>query len=87
MAFWRRVISSGVGLALAAVPALAAAQEEGSRALGSPDDMGVVVVVTVLGTVALFAAAGLGYLYRRERRLTWDFQRPDPDQHTEEVHE
>jgi hypothetical protein len=86
MVFWRRVISSGVGLALAAMPALAAAQEEGSRALGAPDDLRVVMVVTVLGAVALFVAAGLGYLYRREQRLTWDFQRPDPEQHAEEMH-
>lgn len=76
----RQALATGGGLALAAVPALARAQES-SRALGTPADLWPVLLVTALALGALLAAAAIGYLYRRERGLTWDFQRPDRDEH------
>lgn len=68
-----------VGVLLAAWPALAVAQETGSRELGTSDDLVKVVLLTLLGLGVVLTAAAFGYLYRRERGLDWDFQRPDPD--------
>ena len=76
----RHVLATGGGLVMAAVPALARAQEN-SRALGAPADLWPALLVTALALGALFVAAAVGYLYRRERGLTWDFQRPDRDEH------
>jgi hypothetical protein len=73
----RRLTAAGAGAAAAALPALVAAQE-GSRALGTPDDVWKVTLLTVLAVGGTFLAATIGYLYRRERRLAWDFQKPDP---------
>lgn len=77
----KRTFGSLVGLLLAAFPAIALATEEG-RALDPPVDMTQVVVVTVLALLGLALVGGIGYLYRRERGLDWDFQKPDtPDHH------
>ncbi len=86
MALLRRLAAAGVGAAVAASPALAAAQGGGSRAVGVADDFWKVALVTALGVGALLAVAAIGYLYRRERGLAWDFQLPDPDQHHDEEH-
>ena len=84
----RRIGAMTVGVAAAVQPLLALAEdakasEAVSRALGAPAGIGGVVLVTVCALLGLFAVAGLGFLYRRERRLDWVFQRPDapPEAH------
>ena len=72
----------GVGAALQPLLAIAegekkAAAEVVSRATGVSGDVGTVALVTVGALLGLFAVAGVGFLYRRERRLDWTFQRPD----------
>ena len=55
---------------------------EETRALERSDDWVSVLVVTALGLLALGLVASVGYLYRRERKLDWEFQKPDaPDHH------
>ena len=76
----RRVTAALAGAAVALMPALAAAQEQ-SRALSATDDVGRVVLFTVLGFVGMLLVATVGYLYRRERDLGWDFQKPDAGDH------
>jgi membrane protease YdiL (CAAX protease family) len=76
-----RWLGSIMGLLLAALPAAAMATEEG-RALDPPADMGTVLLVTIVTLLGLALVGGIGYLYRRERGLDWDFQKPDaPDHH------
>lgn len=72
----RRVSAALAGAAFALLPALAAAQEQ-SRALGATDDFGRVAVFTLLGAGGILIVSALGYLYRRERDLGWEFQKPD----------
>ena len=86
MALLMRLAAAGVGAAVAAWPVLAAAQDGGSQAVGIADDFWKVALVTVLGVGALLAVAAIGYLYRRERGLAWDFQLPDSDEHHDEEH-
>ena len=86
MALLKRLAASGVGAAAAAWPALVAAQGGGSRAIGLGDDFWKVTLVTTLGVGVLFLVAAIGYLYRRERGLAWDFQLPDPDEHHDDEH-
>ncbi len=81
MAALSRVVAVAVGVALAMTPALAEAQGVGGRALSTADDFWKVALLTALGVTALLAVAAIGYLYRRERGLEWEFQRPDPDDH------
>jgi len=70
-----------VGLFGALAPAVALASEDG-RSLESAADLGTVVLVTLLALLALGAVISIGYLYRRERGLDWEFQKPDaPDDH------
>jgi len=76
----KRWIGSLTGLLLAASPAVALATDEG-RALEAPADMGVVVIVTLLALFGLAVVGGIGFLYRRERGLDWDFQKPDAADH------
>ena len=66
-----------LGLVVAALPLVAAAQEAQSRALPSATDWHPVMFLTAAGVAGLFLLAGIGYLYRRERHLNWDFQKPD----------
>lgn len=76
-----RWLGSITGLLLAALPAVAMATEEG-RALDPPADTGLVLLVTLATILGLALIGGIGYLYRRERGLDWDFQKPDaPDHH------
>ena len=70
----------GAGAALSPLLALAEGEKNAavvSRAVGASGDAGTVALITVGALVTLFAVAGLGFLYRRERRLDWAFQRPD----------
>lgn len=77
----KRWIGSITGLLLASSPAIAMATEEG-RSLEASADASTVFVVTVLTLLGMALVGGIGYLYRRERGLDWDFQKPDaPDHH------
>jgi hypothetical protein len=70
---------AGLFVALAPVVALAS---EGGRSLEGAADLGTVVLVTLLALAALAVVISVGYLYRRERGLDWEFQKPDaPDDH------
>lgn len=78
----RFVRAGTLGLLAAVWPVAALATEEtsadtASRALPAAGDTMSVALIAVLAVLALFLIAGLGYLYRRERNLEWDFQRPD----------
>ena len=70
-------LAAAIGGALAAaMPGVAAAQE-GQRELETPADATMVVGLVGLGVAALFATSSIAYLYRRQRRLHWDYQLPD----------
>ena len=84
MAALRSVTAVALGSALAVLPAAAAAQEPGTRALETGADLWKVVLLTALGLAALLVIAAIGYLYRRQRALAWEFQKPDPPEHDEE---
>jgi uncharacterized membrane protein YidH (DUF202 family) len=82
----RLVRALALGFLVAALPLVAFATEStaadaSSRALPTAGDTMTVGIVAVLAVLALFLIASLGYLYRRERHLEWDFQRPDATQH------
>jgi hypothetical protein len=69
------------GAALALVPLLASAQQAQSRALSPGGDWHTVVMITAAIVLGLFLVATIGYLYRRERRLDWEFQKAElPDE-------
>ena len=70
------------GGAYALVPALAIAQEH-DRSLEAAGDFWSVGFYAVLGVGALFLISSIAYLYRNERDLLWDFQKPDADGHGE----
>ncbi len=77
----KRWLGSITGLLLAASPAVAMAADEG-RALDPPADTATVLLVTIVALLGMALVGGIGYLYRRERGLDWDFQKPDaPDHH------
>ena len=70
-----------IGLFVALVPAVVLASE-GERSLEGTADLTTVVLMTLLGLVGLLVIVSIAYLYRRERGLDWDFQKPDaPDDH------
>ena len=76
MTFMRTTMLAVV-FGLAALPQRASAQELGSRALDSAPDLDAAVFGTIIGIAAVMVLATLGYLYRRERGLSWQFQQPD----------
>ncbi len=51
--------------------------EAADRSMEPGSDVQMILWVTVFSVLALFAVAGIGYLYRRERGLDWEFQKPD----------
>ncbi len=69
----------------AALPVVAMAAEpvagSASRSLGLGGDATKVAFAMVGGLLALFGVVTLGYLYRRERHLDWEFQKPDAPHH------
>lgn len=82
----RRLIAVVSGMLFAALtPALAYAAdgagdtsfEAASRALDPTTDWSMIVLVTFLALGALFLLSAIGYMYRRERGLDWEFQKPD----------
>ena len=72
----RRWLGSMIGLFVALVPAVALASE-GERSLEGTADLTTVVLMTLLALGALAVVLSIGYLYRRERGLDWEFQKPD----------
>lgn len=75
-----RASAVATGVLAAALPLVAGA-EETRRWLGLPIDGVMIGFATVGGLLAVFAVATLGYLYRRERHLDWEFQKPDAPHH------
>ena len=70
-------LAATIGGALAvALPGVAAAQK-GLRELETPADTTPAVALVVLAVAALFAVSSIAFLYRRQRRLHWDYQLPD----------
>mgnify|MGYP001604514524 CR=1 FL=1 len=82
-----RASALAAGVLAAALPLVAGADETpqyaeaADRGLGLPGDGLMIGFATVGALLAVFAVATLGYLYRRERRLDWDFQKPDAPHH------
>ncbi len=72
------------GLVGAAAPVVAAAAEEGGRALPAPESAGTAMLATVGAVAVLFLVWALGYLYEQHRGIRWDFQAPAAP--TEEHH-
>ncbi len=85
--FTARVSAVAAGGLTAALPLLAGAAEvpeyaeAANRGLDLPGDGVMIGFATVGGLLALFAVAAIGYLYRRERHLDWEFQKPDAPHH------
>jgi flagellar basal body-associated protein FliL len=73
----RALRALAVGLVVGVLPASAAAQEAEGRAVAAPADASAIMLVTLLVVGVLILLAGLGYLYRRERGLDWEFQKPE----------
>lgn len=81
-----RASALAAGVLAAALPLVAGAAEPvfsgaADRGLGLPGDGVTIVFATVGALLAVFAVAALGYLYRRERHLDWEFQKPDAPHH------
>lgn len=80
-----RASALATGALAAALPLVAAAkdpvQAAGERGLGLPGDGLMIGFATVGILLTVFLVAVLGYLYRRERHLDWEFQKPDAPQH------
>ncbi len=70
----RRLLAATLGAAAAAMPHVAAADHDPSRALATPDDTAMVVLLTALGIAALFGVTSIAFLYRKQRGLHWDYQ-------------
>ena len=76
--------AAGAGLALFPLVALAegpaghaAGAAAQGRAVPTPPDMSMILLLTALALTAVLVTATLGYLYRRERHLDWPFQAAD----------
>lgn len=92
----KRLISAavtGAGMALLPLLVLAADPPAGpvsaeGRGVPAPGDMGMTVIYTLLALTALFVVLAIGYLYRRERSLDWEFQAPAAphDDHHDDAH-
>ena len=72
-----RLLALTLGVTAAAMPHVAAANHDPSRALAVPDDTGTVVALVALGIAALFGLTSVAFLYRKQRGLHWDYQLPD----------
>jgi len=66
-------IAAGVLVAL--LPSMAAADHP-ARALDPPGDMATALLLVGLALAATLVLAAIGYLYRRQRGLHWDYQLP-----------
>lgn len=80
-----RASGLATGALAAALPLVAAAKEPvqaaGERGLELPGDGLTIGFATAGVLLAVFVVATLGYLYRRERNLDWEFQKPDAPHH------
>ena len=65
-----------MGLCLSFSPSVILAGSE-SRSLDPSIDLQVVIFWTIVALIGLGIIMSLGYLYRRERDLDWDFQKSD----------
>ena len=78
-----RASALATGVLAAALPLIAGADETpqyagaADRGLGLPGSGVMIGFATVGALLAVFAVAAIGYLYRRERHLDWEFQKPD----------
>lgn len=90
----RRVIAAVTGMILAvSAPALALAAdgqrttfEAAERAMERGTDWTLIVTVTVAALLGLFLLTTIGYMYRRERGLDWEFQKPDAPHDAHDAH-
>lgn len=73
----KRVRGLLLGLVAAVMPLAALAQESSGRSLPAASDWHIVMFLTAAGILGIMLLAGIGYLYRRERHLDWEFQKPD----------
>ena len=77
-----RLIAGAAGAWLALLPLVAAAQEEGSRALDpSGADWARVMLFAFAGMLGVMLLSTLIFLYRRRRNIVWDFQVPETPHH------
>ena len=89
----RRLMAAVSGLTSALVlgvltPAMALAAEghdettfeATSRAMDPSTDWTMIMLVTALALGALFLVVTIGFMFRRERGLDWEFQKPDAPQ-------
>ncbi len=82
-----RASALATGMLATALPLVASADETpqyaeaANRGLGLPGDGLMIGFATVGVLLAVFAVAAIGYLYRRERHLDWEFQKPDAPHH------
>ncbi|RJQ09252.1 MAG: hypothetical protein C4558_06725 [Dehalococcoidia bacterium] len=81
-----RASALAAGVLAAALPLVVGASEPpvaevAERGLDLPADGLMIGFATVGALLAVFAVAALGYLYRRERHLDWEFQKPDAPHH------
>tara|TARA_B100000700_G_scaffold313123_1_gene397678 strand:- start:11169 stop:11411 length:243 start_codon:yes stop_codon:yes gene_type:complete len=72
----RQIYAVFTGLSLSFFPSVILAGSE-SRSLEPSVDLQIVTFWTIFGLASLGIIISLGYLYRRERDLDWDFQKPD----------
>ena len=72
----RRLAGVLLGLLAAALPAAAAAHD-GQRELDAPADTEVALLLLGLGLLGTFVVISIGFLYRRQRGLRWDYQLPE----------
>lgn len=64
------------GALVALLPSIAAAKHDG-RALDPPGDMAAALFWVGIALAITFVLTSLGFLYRRQRGLHWDYQLPD----------
>ena len=64
------------GALLAMLPAFASA-EEVKRALDTPADSDAALLMLGLGFLVVFVLSSIGFLYRRQRGLRWEYQLPE----------
>ena len=64
------------GAVAALLPSLAAASH-GDRVLDPPADWPTALLLVGLALAAGFVLTSIGFLYRRQRGLHWDYQLPD----------
>ncbi|MBM4409793.1 MAG: hypothetical protein FJ037_00450 [Chloroflexi bacterium] len=81
-----RASAMATGAQAAALPLVVGASDPqhadaAERGLALPADGLMIGFATVGALLAVFAVAALGYLYRRERHLDWEFQKPDVPHH------